>query len=134
MAPKILVVEDNEDNLRLLDYLLRAYGFTAFLAQTGEDGVRIAIREQPDVALVDIRMPGMDGYEVAAAIKQAPGLAGTRVVAVTASAMVGDRERIVAAGFDGYIQKPIDPETFMGELERFLPGRPDVRLAAASGP
>lgn len=120
----ILVVEDNRDNLNLIDYLLRAYGFTPLLARTGTDGVRLAMKERPDVILLDIRMPGMDGYEVAAAIKSQPGLGHTRIVAVTASAMVGDRERIAAAGFDGYIQKPIEPETFMGKLEQFLPNRP----------
>ena len=66
-------------------------------------------------------MPGMDGYEVATAVRAHAELAETRIVAVTASAMVGDRERIVAAGFDGYIQKPIDPERFIGEVQRFLP-------------
>jgi CheY-like chemotaxis protein len=117
----ILVVEDNQDNLNLIGYLLRAYGYESLLARSGADGVRIAVERRPDVILLDIRMPGMDGYEVAAAIKSQPGLERTRIVAVTASAMVGDRERIAAAGFDGYIQKPIDPETFIGELEQFLP-------------
>jgi CheY-like chemotaxis protein len=66
-------------------------------------------------------MPGMDGYEVASLVRQA-GMKDTKVVALTASAMVGDRERIAEAGFDGYIQKPIDPETFISEIEQFLPG------------
>jgi CheY-like chemotaxis protein len=126
----ILVVEDNEANLSLIDYLLRAYGFTPLLARSGAEGLRIALKERPDVVLLDIRMPGMDGYELAAAIKRVPALEQTRVVAVTASAMVGDRERIAAAGFDGYIQKPIDPETFMGTLEQLLPARPAARYAA----
>lgn len=117
----ILVVEDNEDNLTLVDYLLRAHGYAPLLARNGPDGVRIAVEARPDVILLDIRMPGMDGYEVAAVIRQTPGLERTRIVAVTASAMVGDRERIAAAGFDGYIQKPIDPETFIGTLEAYLP-------------
>lgn len=121
MPASILVVEDNEDNLTLIDYLLRAHEFTPLLARTGADGLRLALTERPDLVLLDIRMPGMDGYEVAAAIKREPALTHTRVVAVTASAMVGDRERIVAAGFDGYIQKPIDPETFIETLRQFLP-------------
>lgn len=120
MPASILVVEDNEDNLTLIDYLLRAREFTPSLARTGADGLRLALAERPDLVLLDIRMPGMDGYEVAAAIKREPALTHTRVVAVTASAMVGDRERIVAAGFDGYIQKPIDPETFIETLRQFL--------------
>lgn len=121
MAASILVVEDNPDNLNLIDYLLRAYGFIPLLATNGADGVRIALTEHPDVILLDIRMPGMDGYDVAAAIHNMPGLEQTRIVAVTASAMVGDRERIATAGFDGYIQKPIDPETFMATLQQYLP-------------
>jgi two-component system, cell cycle response regulator DivK len=86
----------------------------------GADGLRIASGLKPDVILLDIRMPGIDGYEVAKAIRKQPGLEKTRIVAVTASAMVGDRERIAEAGFDGYIQKPIDAETFIGQVERFL--------------
>jgi CheY-like chemotaxis protein len=118
----ILVIEDNEDNIRLVDYVLRAYGYEPLLATNGAEGLRIALERRPDLVLLDIRMPRMDGYEVAARLKQAR-LEGTKVVAVTASAMVGDRERIAAAGFHGYIQKPIDPETFIAEVERFLPER-----------
>ena len=118
----ILVIEDNEDNIRLLDYVLRAYGYEPLLATDSEEGLRIALDRRPDLILLDLRMPRMDGYEVAARLRQA-GLEGTKVVAVTASAMVGDRERIAAAGFDGYIQKPIEPETFIADVERFLPGR-----------
>jgi CheY-like chemotaxis protein len=131
VSASILVVEDNEDNLKLVDYLLRAHGFTPLLARTGTEGLRVALLQRPDLVLLDIRMPGMDGYEVAAAIKGEPALKQTRVVAVTASAMVGDRERIAAAGFDGYVQKPIDPETFMGTLTQFLP--PPAAAASAGG-
>jgi CheY-like chemotaxis protein len=116
----ILVVEDNEDNLTLIDYLLKAYGYAPLLARNGEEGLRIATERCPDLILLDIRMPGLDGYQVAAAIRSTPGLERTRIVAVTASAMVGDRERIAAAGFDGYIQKPIDPETLLARLDPFI--------------
>jgi two-component system cell cycle response regulator len=126
----ILVVEDNEDNLALLDYLLRAYGHLPLLARNGADGVRIAIEERPELILLDIRMPGMDGHEVAATIKSTPGLEQTCIVAVTASVLAGERERIVASGFDGYIAKPIDPESFIGELEPFLPGPPAAETSA----
>jgi two-component system cell cycle response regulator len=126
----ILVVEDNEHNLALIDYLLKAYGYAPMLARNGSDAVRTASEACPDVILLDIRLPGMDGYEVAAVIRETPGLERTRIVAVTASAMVGDRERIVAAGFDGYVQKPIDPETFIGTLEPFLSEQPARDLAA----
>lgn len=116
----ILVIEDNEDNIRLVDYVLRAHGYEPRLASSGADGVRLALERTPDLILLDIRMPRMDGYEVVAQLKQA-GLAGARIVALTASAMVGDREKIAAAGFEGYIQKPIDPETFVAQVEQFLP-------------
>ena len=121
MPARILVIEDNEDNMQLIAYLLRAHGFSPDLAYSGAEGLALALARQPQLILLDIRMPGMDGYEVAAAVRGHPELAATRVVAVTASAMVGDRERIVAAGFDGYIQKPIDPERFIAEVQRFLP-------------
>jgi CheY-like chemotaxis protein len=117
---EILVIEDNKDNIRLVDYVLRAHGYEPLLATSGAVGVQLALDHRPDLILLDIRMPYMDGYEVVAQLKAA-GLEGTRIVAVTASAMVGDREQIVAAGFDGYIQKPIDPETFIAEVEHFLP-------------
>jgi CheY-like chemotaxis protein len=126
MTASILVVEDNEDNIRLVDYLLRAHGYAPLLARDGGEGVRLAIENVPAVVLLDIRMPGMDGYEVATALREQASLADTRIVAVTASAMIGDRERIVAAGFDGYIDKPIDPETFIAQVERWLPERADV--------
>jgi CheY-like chemotaxis protein len=129
---RILVVEDNEDNLTLLDYLLKAYGYLPLLARNGQDGVRIAIEERPEVILLDIRMPGMDGHEVAATIKRTLGLEQTRIVAVTASVTAGDRERIAASGFDGYISKPIDPETFIANLDRFLPTRATADIAAGA--
>jgi CheY-like chemotaxis protein len=116
----ILVIEANEDDIRLVDYVLRAHGYEPLLAGSGHDGVQLALQHRPDLILLDVRMPRMDGYEVVAALKQA-GLDKTRIVAVTASAMAGDREQIAAAGFDGYIQKPIDPETFIAQVEQFLP-------------
>jgi CheY-like chemotaxis protein len=115
------VVEDNQDSLYLIDYLLRAHGYAPRLARSGADGVRLAISERPEVVLLDIRMPGMNGYEVAAAIKSQPGLESTRMVAVTASAMLGDGERVTAAGFDGYIRKPINSRTFVARVRQFLP-------------
>jgi len=118
---RILVVEDNEDNMTLIAYLLRAHGFFPELAYSGADGIALALEQKPQLILLDILMPDMDGYQVATAVRGHAELADARIVAVTASAMVGDRERIVAAGFDGYIQKPIDPERFIGEVQRFLP-------------
>jgi CheY-like chemotaxis protein len=124
MRATILVIEDNRDNMELADYLLRAYGYKPLLASGGEEAIPIAVEQRPDLILLDVGMPGMDGYDVAVAIRQHPALHHTRIVAVTASAMVGDRERIAAAGFDGYIPKPINPETFIRQIERFLPPIP----------
>ncbi|HEX8156818.1 MAG TPA: response regulator [Solirubrobacteraceae bacterium] len=134
LPAEILVIEDNEDNIALIDYLLRAYDYSPLLARSGAEGIRLALRELPDVILLDIRMPEMDGYEVAAALRKERELEGTRIVAVTASAMVGDRERIAGSGFDGYIQKPIEPETFMLQLERFLASTPGEDDCAAREP
>lgn len=129
MPALILAVEDNADNLRLIDYLLGAYGYAPLLASSGEEGLRIAAETHPDLILLDIRMPGLDGYQVAARIRSTPGLERTRIVAVTASAMVGDRERITAAGFDGYIRKPIDCATLAATLQAFLAVQPDEHNA-----
>ena len=131
---RVLVIEDNKANIELIDYLLVAHGYISLLATNGEDGVGLAALGEPDLILLDIRMPGMDGYKVATRIRQQPGLEQVPIVAVTASAMVGDRERIVAAGFDGYIQKPIDPETFITRIEQFLPERFAAQNARAAEP
>jgi CheY-like chemotaxis protein len=120
MAATILVIEDNPDNIRLVAYVLRAHGYEPLLATSGAEGLQIAGEAKPQLILLDIRMPHMDGYEVVARLRQMD-LKDTTIVAVTASAMVGDRERITSAGFDGYIQKPIDPETFIADVESFLP-------------
>jgi CheY-like chemotaxis protein len=129
MTAGILVVEDNEDNIRLIDYLLTAHGYRPLLARDGAAGVRLAVERRPDIVLLDIRMPGMDGYEVAAALKAEPHLHELKIIAVTASVMVGDREKIALAGFDGCIDKPLDPETFVSVVESWLPEQ--ARLGAA---
>jgi CheY-like chemotaxis protein len=119
-AARILVIEDHEDIRTLLDYLLRAHGHEPLLARSGPEGIETARHMRPAVILLDIRMPGMDGYEVVAALRAEPGLEQTRIIALTASAWAGDRERIAAAGFDGYVPKPIETEIFVAEIERFL--------------
>jgi CheY-like chemotaxis protein len=121
MAAKILIVEDNPDNMALMEYLLRASGHEPRLALGGVEGVRLASEERPDLVLLDIQMPDMDGHEVIAALRQRAELDEVPVVAVTAFAMVGDRDRIVSSGFDGYISKPITPDKFVEQIEEFLP-------------
>lgn len=117
----ILIIEDNPTNMELMVYLLKAFGHRVFQATEGETGLATAHSKSPDLVLCDLQMPGMDGYEVARRIRLDPSLNSIPVVAITAYAMVGDRDRVLAAGFDGYIPKPINPELFVGEVEAFLP-------------
>ncbi len=117
----ILLIEDNPTNLDLMVYLLQAFGHRPISCGTGEDGLVAALRDDPSLILCDLQLPGIDGYEVLRRLKGDPRLQRIPILAVTALAMVGDRDRALAAGFDGYIPKPIDPETFVEELARFLP-------------
>lgn len=128
----ILVIEDNATNLELMTYLLQAFGHTPLSAGDGETGLEIARREIPDLIICDVQMPGIDGYEVARRLKSDPALRAIPLVAVTALAMVGDRDKVLAAGFDGYIAKPIDPETFVRQAEAFL--QPGQRAASQPEP
>lgn len=120
---RILLVEDNPANLQLMEYLLNAFGYMTICAVDGAQGVAAARREKPDVILMDLQLPVMDGYEATRQIKANPGLAKIPIIAVTAFAMVGDRERILADGFNGYIAKPIAPENFVSQVERFFLAR-----------
>jgi CheY-like chemotaxis protein len=120
MSARILVIEDNAANLELITYLLKAFGHTTIVARDGEEGLRIARTRLPDLILCDLALPKLDGYEVARQLKADPALKEIPLIAVTASAMAGDRDKVIAAGFDGYIRKPITPETFVGEVESHL--------------
>lgn len=123
---KILVADDNLANLDLILYLLRAFGHEAIGVTDGLAAYAAACDADFALVLTDLLMPGLDGYELAERLKRHPRLAATPLVAVTALAMPEDRERIAAAGFDGYISKPIDPRTFVAQLERhFKPAAPD---------
>jgi CheY-like chemotaxis protein len=118
---KILIVEDNGDNIELMRYLLEAFGYAPLIATNGVEGVRLAREKHPDLILMDVHMPEMDGWDATEVIKRQPGLEACPVIAVTAFAMVGDERRIMASGFDGYISKPIVPERFIAQVEAFLP-------------
>ena len=120
MAARILIIEDNPTNLELMRYLLHAAGHTLYTAADGAEGIEIARRTNPDLIVCDMKMPGLDGYEVARRLKSDPVLRAIPLVAVTSYAMVGDRDRAMAAGFDGYLTKPIVPKTFVAQLEAFL--------------
>ncbi len=120
---RILVIDDNPANLDLMLYLLRAFGHEVEAAADGLAGYEALQRDGYDLVLTDILMPGIDGYEFVRRVKSDARFASTPVVAVTALAMDADRARVGAAGFDGYITKPIDPQHFVGEIESFLAGR-----------
>jgi diguanylate cyclase (GGDEF)-like protein/PAS domain S-box-containing protein len=121
VSARILVIEDNSTNMELMVYLLTAFGYTPLSAYDGVSGVESARAHAPDLIVCDVHLPKLDGYGVVQALKADAALRHIPVLAVTALAMVGDRERLLAAGFDGYIGKPIEPDTFIAELETFLP-------------
>lgn len=122
MKGKILVIEDNEQNLYLVRFILERSGYEVFAAPEGRSGIEMASTLRPDLILLDIQLPGMDGYAVARNLRQNPDLVDTPIVAVTSYAMVGDREKVMEAGCDGYIEKPIDPDTFVSQIACHLPG------------
>jgi len=117
---RILVIEDNPGNRELMIYLLGAFGHTTLVACDGEEGIEMARRELPNLILCDIHLPGADGYAVVRELKSDARLQNTPVLAVSAMVMVGDQEKGLAAGFDGYIAKPIDPPEFVALIDRFL--------------
>lgn len=118
---RVLVIEDNGPNLELMTYLLNAFGHATEAARDGDEGVATATRGGFDLVVCDIQLPGRDGFGVAEELRRRMAGAAMPLVAVTAFAQVGDREKVLAAGFDGYISKPIVPETFVDQLEAFLP-------------
>jgi two-component system cell cycle response regulator DivK len=130
MKSKILIIEDNEQNLYLVTFILEKHGHEVVQARDGRRGIELAGRVQPMLILLDIQLPVMDGYAVARELRSNPELVDVPIVAVTSYAMAGDRERILAAGCEGYIEKPINPTTFMAEVERYLPGQPPVEGGA----
>lgn len=115
---RVLVIEDNEQNLYLVTFLLEQRGYQVLQAKDGPAGIEAASQNPPDMILLDIQLPGMDGYEVAQTLRSNPILEDVPIVAVTSYAMVGDRERGLKAGCNGYIEKPINPDTFMDEIEQ----------------
>lgn len=122
MSRRILVVEDDAQNSYLIQFILEKSGYAVDLVSDGEQAVAsVEVADpKPDLVLMDMLLPKMNGYEATRAIKAMPGGAAIPVIALTAYSMKGDRERILEAGCDGYIAKPIDPETFVSEMEEFL--------------
>ena len=120
MGARILLIEDNPVNLYLMVYLLQAHDYELLTADDGVKGLHLARKENPDLILCDVQMPEMDGYEFARHLKEDEKLHNKPLIAVTAHAMVGDQQKILGAGFDGYLTKPIDPETFVAQVVSFL--------------
>jgi len=118
----ILVVEDNERNLKLLRDVLEYAGYDVRVARTAEDGITSAVSEPPDLVLMDLQLPGIDGMEALRRLRESPRTADVPVVAVTAQAMKQDRERALAAGFNGYVEKPISVRAFTDQVRGFLSG------------
>jgi len=115
---KILVIEDNEINIYLVNFILKKNGHEVIEARTGEEGVELAIKEKPDLILMDIQLPSIDGLEATRRIRESE--AEVPIIALTAYAMTGNRDKSLAVGCTGFIEKPINPDTFMSETEKYL--------------
>ncbi|GIH03763.1 response regulator [Rhizocola hellebori] len=123
LAAQILIVEDNPQSLELMSYLLQASGYVVHGAQSGAQALVAARNEPIDLVLLDLQLPDVDGYHVLRDLRAEGRTATTKIIAVTAVAMVGDRERTLNAGFDHYVPKPINPRTFVNEVEAWLPAK-----------
>jgi two-component system cell cycle response regulator DivK len=120
MKAKVLVIEDNEQNMYLLTFILEKHDYQVIQAVNGNEGIAQACRHRPDLILLDIQLPTMDGYTVARELRKITELARTPVIAVTSYAMSSDREHALQAGCTGYIEKPINPDTFLTQIEEYL--------------
>jgi len=116
----ILVIEDNENNRYLIGFILRKNGYEVIEARTGEEGVKLAIKEKSDLILMDIQLPGIDGLETTRRIRESKADGEIPIIALTSYTMTGDREKALKAGCTGYIEKPINPDTFMSEVKKYL--------------
>ena len=126
----ILLVEDHEDNRNIYRTILEHYGFDVLVAGDGEEGVRMASEGSPDLVLLDIDIPVLDGFEVARQLKAAEATGKIPIVALTAHSRPEDRERAAEAGFDGYLTKPVSPRSVVDEVRRFLTPSVDPAIPA----
>jgi two-component system, cell cycle response regulator DivK len=117
---KILVVEDNDTNLYLVRFILEKSGYGVVAARNGLLAVEMAVKERPDLIIMDIQLPDISGLEATRRIRESEADGGIPIVALTSYAMVGDKEMALAAGCTGYIEKPIDPEAFVRDIEKYL--------------
>ncbi|MBZ0328259.1 MAG: response regulator [Altibacter sp.] len=118
MKTNILIIEDNEQNMYMLSYLLVKSGYHVIQAFNGVDGLKLAHDHKPEIILIDIQLPDMDGYEICIKLRHNSIPKNTTIITVTSYAMGGDKEKSLEAGANGYIEKPIDPETFVAKMER----------------
>ena len=120
MGKTILIIEDNEQNMYMLSYLLTQSNYTIIKAYNGLDGLRLAHENNPEIILIDIQLPDMDGYEICNKLRHNGLPKDTTIIAVTSYAMGGDRDKAIEAGADGYLEKPINPETFVIDMEKIV--------------
>ncbi len=117
---RILVVEDNETNMYLIRFILEKSGYEVIEAREGAVGVELAVKEKPDLVIMDLQLPDIDGLEATKRIRASEADSDIPIIALTSFAMAGDREKALAAGCTGYIEKPINPDTFITEIEKYL--------------
>jgi two-component system, cell cycle response regulator DivK len=120
MNKKILIIEDNEQNMYMLTYLMEKNGFEVIQSFNGPNGILVAQEHHPDAIILDIQLPVMDGYAVTRELRKIGDLSMIPIIAVTSYAKAGDKEKAIDAGATGYIEKPIDPETFISQLEKLI--------------
>lgn len=121
MTGKILYIEDNDQNFYLVSFILNTQGQTVLRARDGKEGIDMAMKDRPGLILLDIQLPVMDGYAVARELRKISDINTVPIVALTSYAMAGDREKALAAGCTGYIEKPINPKTFTSQIGQYLP-------------
>lgn len=134
MSARLLIIEDNPQNSYMMRFLLEKHGFQVQIAETGPDGIKAALADPPHAILLDIQLPEMDGYAVAEELQRHNHLAAVPIIAVTSYAMVGDRERILATGATGYIEKPINPDTFVAQIIEHLPAKGTMQQMGENQP
>ncbi len=117
---RALVIEDNLNNMKLITFILEKSGYATIRAKTGREGVELALTEKPDFIILDIQLPDIDGFEVLKEIRKAEGTENTAIIAMTSYAMSGDREKMLRAGCNGYIEKPIDPMIVIKQIEQVI--------------
>ncbi|MFD2914516.1 response regulator [Psychroserpens luteus] len=120
MMPTILIIEDNQQNMYMLSYLLTQNNYNIIKAFNGLDGLKLAHENNPEIILIDIQLPDMDGYEICNKLRHNGLPKNTTIIAVTSYAMGGDKEKAIEAGADGYLEKPINPETFVGQMQSII--------------